>query len=276
MNQQLWWYVARSGGIVAWALLGASVLWGLALSTKVLHGKPRPNWILDLHRFLGGLALIFTGVHVVALVLDSYVHFGLTEILVPLASAWHPVAVAWGVIGLYLLLAVELTSLAKRISKRTWRMTHPRLPTLSPRCTPDGGLIVGAAALGDRGPPSRVSVRAGAAGGSKPCAPCRWHGATTVLSGSQVVREDSSMNSELQPTARKRRPHPATSRRRPSPASASRSSPAQAAQPATPRRRQRRRPTWCRLQRRPPHRSDSDPQQRPRHPQRSPTLDESS
>ena len=36
MNEQLWWYVARSGGIVAWALLAASVLWGLALSTKVL------------------------------------------------------------------------------------------------------------------------------------------------------------------------------------------------------------------------------------------------
>jgi predicted ferric reductase len=125
VNQQLWWYVARSGGIVAWALLGASVLWGLALSTKVMNGRPRPNWILDMHRFLGGLALIFTGVHVVALVLDSYVHFGLTEILVPFASTWHPVAVAWGVIGFYLLLAVELTSLArKRISKRLWRLTH--------------------------------------------------------------------------------------------------------------------------------------------------------
>jgi predicted ferric reductase len=125
MNKQLWWYIARSGGIVAWALLAASVLWGLALSTKVLRGKPRPNWILDLHRFLGGLALVFTGIHVMALVLDSYVHFGVAELLVPFASAWHPVAVAWGVIGLYLLIAVELTSLArKRISKRTWRLTH--------------------------------------------------------------------------------------------------------------------------------------------------------
>jgi DMSO/TMAO reductase YedYZ heme-binding membrane subunit len=125
MKNQLWWYVARSGGIVAWALLAASVLWGLALSTKVMRGKPRPNWILDLHRFLGGIALLFTGVHVIALVLDSYVHFGLVEILVPFTGSWHPVAVAWGVISLYLLLAVELTSLArKRISKRTWRMTH--------------------------------------------------------------------------------------------------------------------------------------------------------
>ena len=125
MNKQLWWYVARSGGIVAWALLAGSVLWGLALSTKVLRGRPRPNWILDLHRFLGGLALLFTGIHVIGLVLDSYVHFGPTEVLVPFASAWHPVAVAWGVIAIYLLIAVELTSLArKKISKRAWRMTH--------------------------------------------------------------------------------------------------------------------------------------------------------
>ena len=125
MTNQLWWYVARSGGIVAWALLAASVLWGLALSTKVLRGRPRPNWILDLHRFLGGLALVFTGIHVVSLILDSYVHFGLVEVLVPFTGSWHPMAVAGGVIGLYLLVAVELTSLLrKRISKRVWRMTH--------------------------------------------------------------------------------------------------------------------------------------------------------
>ena len=125
MNNQLWWYVARSGGIVAWAMLAASVMWGLALSTKVLRGRPRPNWILDLHRFLGGTALVFTGIHVLSLVLDSYVHFGLVEILVPVTGTWHPVAVSWGVISLYLLLAIEVTSLLrKRISKRVWRSTH--------------------------------------------------------------------------------------------------------------------------------------------------------
>lgn len=125
MNSQAWWYTARAGGIVAWAVLTASVMWGLALSTKVLNGRPRPNWILDLHRFLGGLAVIFTGVHVVGLVADSYTHFGPTEILVPFTGTWHPVAVAWGVIGMYLLLAVELTSLArKKLSKRTWRAVH--------------------------------------------------------------------------------------------------------------------------------------------------------
>jgi predicted ferric reductase len=71
------------------------------------------------------LALVFTGIHVGSIVLDSYVHFGPVEVLVPFTGSWHPAAVAWGVIALYLLVAVELTSLArKRISKRAWRLTH--------------------------------------------------------------------------------------------------------------------------------------------------------
>jgi hypothetical protein len=125
VKSQLWWYTARSSGIVAWALVSASVLWGLVLSTKVLGKRPRPNWVLDLHRFLGGAAVVFTGIHVASIVLDSYVHFGLVDVLVPLASSWHPVAVAWGIVALYLLLAVEVTSLLrKQLSKRLWRATH--------------------------------------------------------------------------------------------------------------------------------------------------------
>jgi sulfoxide reductase heme-binding subunit YedZ len=121
---QLWWDTARAGGIVAWALLAASVVWGLLMSTNS-QVRLRPNWMLDVHRFLGGLAVVFVGVHVTSIVLDSYVHFGLAEILVPLASSWHPVAVAWGIVGLYLLLAVELTSLARRrLPRRVWRTVH--------------------------------------------------------------------------------------------------------------------------------------------------------
>ncbi len=103
MTSQLWWYTARAGGLVAWALLSASVLWGLSLSTRALGKRPRPNWLLDLHRFLGGAAVVFTGIHVLSLMLDSYVHFGLVEVLVPFASQLAPGAVAWGIAGLYLL-----------------------------------------------------------------------------------------------------------------------------------------------------------------------------
>ena len=119
------WYVARAAGLVSWALLAAATLWGLALSTRVLGKRPRANWLLDMHRWLGGAALSFTAVHVIALLGDKYVHFGLNSILIPLASSWHPVAIAWGVVAAYLLVAVELTSLARaHLSNRVWRRVH--------------------------------------------------------------------------------------------------------------------------------------------------------
>ena len=100
-------------------------VWGLALSTRVLGKNPTGPWLLDLHRFLGGLAVVFVGIHIGGLIADSYTHFGLTEIFVPLASTWKPVPVAWGVVGLYLLAAIEVTSLLKRrIPKRIWHRVH--------------------------------------------------------------------------------------------------------------------------------------------------------
>jgi hypothetical protein len=119
------WYSARAGGLVAWGLLVGSMVWGLLMSTKLARKMARPNWMLDLHRFLGGAAVVFTGIHVASIMLDSYVHFGWAEVLVPLASSWHPVAVAWGIAAFYCLLAVEVTSLLrKKLSKRLWRATH--------------------------------------------------------------------------------------------------------------------------------------------------------
>jgi predicted ferric reductase len=125
VTNQVFWYTARASGLVSWALLSASMLWGLVLSTKLRPPRIRPNWTLDLHRYLGGLAVIFVGVHIAALMLDTYVGFGLAQVLVPFSSRWKPVAVAWGVTGLYLLLAVELSSLArKRLPHRLWRRLH--------------------------------------------------------------------------------------------------------------------------------------------------------
>ena len=120
-----WWYLSRSTGIVAWALLAMSVLWGLALSTRALGRKPSAPWLLDVHRFLGGLAVLFTVIHLGGLMLDPYVRFTLPQILVPFSSTWKPGAVAWGVVALYLLLLVELTSLArKRIPNEIWHRIH--------------------------------------------------------------------------------------------------------------------------------------------------------
>ena len=125
LNPQLSWYAARSSGLVAWALVTASILWGLALSTRLIRRRGIPAWLLDLHRFLGTLSVVFVAVHLVALWADSYTVFAWSELFVPLASAYRPGAVAWGIVATYLLLAVEVTSwLMRRIPRRFWHSVH--------------------------------------------------------------------------------------------------------------------------------------------------------
>jgi DMSO/TMAO reductase YedYZ heme-binding membrane subunit len=122
---KLTWYIARSSGLVAWALLVAAMVWGILLATRVLGRRPAPAWILSLHRYLGALAVVFVGVHVGAILLDSYTNFGVVNVLVPLTGTWHPVAVAWGIVAMYILMAVEVTSLLRRrLSPRAWRSVH--------------------------------------------------------------------------------------------------------------------------------------------------------
>lgn len=125
MSDQLWWYVARAGGVVAWSLAAVAVLLGLALSTRTTAWRVGRPWLLDLHRFLGGGCVVFTAIHLGGLWADSYVYFGPSELFVPLASTWRPGAVAWGIVGLYLLLAIELTSLLRdRLPEQLWRGVH--------------------------------------------------------------------------------------------------------------------------------------------------------
>ena len=125
MNEQTWWYISRASGLVAWVLLVGSLIWGVLLATRALKPVDRPAWLLAMHRWLSGLAVTATAVHLLALVLDGYVHFGAAELFVPFASSWQPGAVAVGIAGFYLLVIVQVTSLMmKKLPKRFWRFVH--------------------------------------------------------------------------------------------------------------------------------------------------------
>ncbi len=82
-------------------------------------------WLLDLHRFFSTLTSVFLALHLVTLWADSFVEFGWVEFFIPFTSEWRPGAVAWGVLSLYLMVAVELSSLIRdRIPARAWHGIH--------------------------------------------------------------------------------------------------------------------------------------------------------
>jgi predicted ferric reductase len=119
------WDVARAGGLTAYLLLGLAVVVGLALS---LHWQS-PRWprIInsELHNFLTLLATIFVGVHLLAVALDPFTHFGLNELLLPLASHYRPLWTAFGIVGLYLGIAIGISTwLRPRLGYALWRKLH--------------------------------------------------------------------------------------------------------------------------------------------------------
>jgi sulfoxide reductase heme-binding subunit YedZ len=124
VDQQLIWYTIRASGIVTWALVTASVLWGLLLSSRSTR-RPRPAWVLDIHRFLAGLSLAFLAVHLGALLADRFVRFSPAAVLVPFVSHWRPGVVASGIVACDLMIIIEITSLVRaRMSRRLWHAIH--------------------------------------------------------------------------------------------------------------------------------------------------------
>lgn len=125
MSEQIWWYMSRSTGIIAAILLLGSLVLGMLMSTRLLRSVDRPAWLLAMHRWTSALAVLATTGHVAALVADSYVDFGPREIFVPFASEWKSTAVALGVVSMYLLAIVQVTSLLmKKMPRRVWRAIH--------------------------------------------------------------------------------------------------------------------------------------------------------
>ncbi len=123
--QMVTWDVARAGGFTAFGLLTLSVAIGLALTLHIQ--SPRWPRIInsELHNFITLLALVFTGVHVLAVLVDPFTHFGLNEVLIPFASHYRPLWMALGIVALYMGLAIALSTwLRPYIGYKLWRSLH--------------------------------------------------------------------------------------------------------------------------------------------------------
>ncbi len=119
------WYAARAGGMVAFALLSVGVLLGLALSGRA-RLKDWPRFALeDVHRFVGLLAGTFVAVHVVVLLLQGFVPFSVTDLVIPFASSFKPIPTALGVVSMELMVALALTNRYRRqLPYAFWRRAH--------------------------------------------------------------------------------------------------------------------------------------------------------
>jgi len=122
---QIWWYVTRASGIIAYLLLWFSTVLGLAVTSKYLDGMLDRLFTYDFHEFISLLSVTFTLVHVLVLTLDRYLPYSLAQILVPFISPYRPFWVGVGVISFYIILLVTITFyLRKKIGMHSFRLIH--------------------------------------------------------------------------------------------------------------------------------------------------------
>jgi predicted ferric reductase len=122
---QLWWYVTRASGIVAYLLLWFSMVLGLAVSSKYLDRLLDRLFTYDFHQFISLLSIAFVLLHVAVLLFDRYLPYTLWQILVPFISPYRSLWVGVGVIGFYLTLLVTITFYIRNwIGNRAFRLIH--------------------------------------------------------------------------------------------------------------------------------------------------------
>lgn len=102
------WIGIRASGITAWSVLTAVIVWGVLLKTQLLGRFAAPLKLLDLHRWLGVLALGFLVLHLGLLIIDPSVSFTIIEILVPGLAPWQTIPVALGTVAFWLLIPVSM------------------------------------------------------------------------------------------------------------------------------------------------------------------------
>jgi predicted ferric reductase len=119
------WFIIRGSGIVAFALLSASLLWGLMVSTKVFGRAIKAKGLQWLHESLGLAAVLATVIHLVSLSMDEFIDFSWADILIPGFTEWRPLAAALGGVAFWSLLVVALSFYVKKwIGQNVWRSIH--------------------------------------------------------------------------------------------------------------------------------------------------------
>ncbi len=119
------WYLTRAGGLISFLLLYLAIFFGIAIRFPGLKKIFQPVDSYDFHAWISVQALIFVIIHGLVLLTDEYLNFSLKDLFIPLSSTYQPELVTLGVLGMYAMVAVILTSyFRKYISQRIWRVTH--------------------------------------------------------------------------------------------------------------------------------------------------------
>ncbi|HET9105025.1 MAG TPA: ferric reductase-like transmembrane domain-containing protein [Solirubrobacteraceae bacterium] len=125
VGPSVYWYLTRGTGVVALVLLTVSVVIGIAGTMRV-SAVAWPRFAVEtVHRDVSLLIIVFLLIHIATSVLDSFAPISLTASVIPFISSYRPLWLGLGTVAFDLIIALAVTSLARRrLGFGTWRAIH--------------------------------------------------------------------------------------------------------------------------------------------------------
>lgn len=119
------WFITRGAASAAYVVLTVVTALGLAIGTRAFDSVMQRWRVLDLHQVLT-LALVgLILLHLGTLAFDPYLPFGIVHLIWPVGELYNPLPVALGVIALYTLVLVVVSSWVRpQLPYRVWRAIH--------------------------------------------------------------------------------------------------------------------------------------------------------
>ncbi len=122
---QAWWYITRASGLTAYFIMWLSMVWGMAIPTKIFHPSVEGTQSYDFHEFLSLLGLGFLLLHITVLMFDQFLPFSIWQVLIPFTDSYRPLWVGLGIIGAYIFVLVTVTFYMRRtIGSKVFRSIH--------------------------------------------------------------------------------------------------------------------------------------------------------
>lgn len=125
LADHLWWIASRASGLVALALVTASVALGLIMSGRIMRKPGRARTMVALHEQFALAGLVAIAVHGLTLLGDAFLHPGIAGIAIPGVIGYRPLWTGLGIGAGYLAAALGFSFyVRKSVGPRLWRRAH--------------------------------------------------------------------------------------------------------------------------------------------------------
>ena len=125
MSDTILWYATRGAGVVSLVMLSGVVVLGIVSAMRWQTASWPRFLTTGLHRNLALATLVFLATHIVTAVVDPFTALGWQAAVIPFSSSYRRLWLGLGVVAIYLLLAIVVTSLLRPyFGQSAWRAVH--------------------------------------------------------------------------------------------------------------------------------------------------------